>query len=124
MAEMLRLGVDWSARYEMRRGITTIKVRYYEGDRIVARYDHDRVGTSGVRPPPDDSSIPDAIVITDYGKGDVSPPSAKSWCACARDRNVPVYVDPKLGRAVMWREIPGINRSSGPGPAPRAGADP
>lgn len=87
------------------RGIsrTTVKVRYYEGSRMIARYDVDGVPDQGpVRPPENGDDRPDAVIVTDYGKGSVDRASIVAWLRWCRERNIPLFGDPKLGRTNLW----------------------
>lgn len=89
----------------------TVKTRYYEDGRLVARFDDDHEGPP-VRPDRDGARFtklptPDAVVVTDYGKGSVTPASLAEWTEYAAAVNRPVYYDPKLGRP-FWRGADGV----------------
>jgi len=101
-------GVDFGLVKEHRDGHATVKTRYYEDDRLIARHD------SNFDQPPishqfkDDEPSPDAVVLTDYGRGVIDEQSLRSWVSACRDRGVPLFGDPKLGRTAMWRSHPGV----------------
>lgn len=90
-------------------GPTTTKTRYYENGHLIARHDRDRRCLLPSYPPMriDDDRF-DALILTDYGKGDVTAESVAEWVGWCRSRGIPVYGDPKIGRRTVWRDQPGI----------------
>jgi D-beta-D-heptose 7-phosphate kinase/D-beta-D-heptose 1-phosphate adenosyltransferase len=47
-------------------------------------------------------TLPAAVLLTDYGRGAVTPESVTAWAAWCRARAVPLLGDPKLGRGHVW----------------------
>jgi len=86
----------------------TVKRRYYEGDRLVARVDSDYqaspITVASLRETGylQSGALPDAIVLTDYGRGTISKASAQGWAKFAEDEKIPIYADPKVGRSSVW----------------------
>lgn len=85
---------------------TTVKTRYYDGrGRLVGRVDADHQSLR-VNPPPG-ADRPDAIILTDYGRGALDREAITAWIG--RWPGVPVYGDPKAGRCDMWKELPDLD---------------
>lgn len=88
---------------------TTVKTRYYEGGRLVARVDTDG-DHAAVRVTPAAANWAgphprfDAVVLTDYGRGVLDAAAAAAWVRYAHTHKVPVFFDPKVGRSGVWRD--------------------
>jgi D-beta-D-heptose 7-phosphate kinase / D-beta-D-heptose 1-phosphate adenosyltransferase len=81
---------------------TTCKTRYIAGHQQIVRIDEEVTGT--LEPAEEaalvaalDRAVPgaDAVILSDYAKGVLGPGLIAAVMARARDRGVPVYVDPK-----------------------------
>lgn len=86
---------------------TTVKVRYYADGRLVGRCDADH--DSQPVYPPDDGTYPDmpqAVIVTDYGRGAVTADSARAWADWCYNHRVCLYADPKMGRQSIWGSVP------------------
>lgn len=87
---------------------TTVKVRYYAADRLVARVDRncDNQLSTGCAPEFCDAIRGmkyDAVVLSDYGKGAFrDADGARAWASLAPM----AFADPYPGRADLWREVP------------------
>jgi len=83
---------------------TTVKCRYYVGDRLVARVDDNYKVTSvdKVNVARDLSNQFDAVVITDYGKGSIETvEDAHFWASLCPKK----FADPKKGRTSLWADV-------------------
>lgn len=83
---------------------TTTKITYHDDHRPIVRLDDDH--TAQPLHPPLGLERPDAVIVTDYGRGSIDRYSAEAWCANWPD--VPVYADPKAGRCRMWSHVKGL----------------
>lgn len=83
---------------------TTVKCRYYECDRLIVRHDYDALVPAALQPDPKISPMdaPDAVILTDYGKGAVDRGTMEGWTRVCREHSIPLYADPKLGRTNLW----------------------
>ncbi len=89
---------------------TTTKTRYVAEDKHLLRFDREvtelasdreaRIILSRIR----EWSHVDAIVIQDYAKGSVTPFMIRSLMELARDKNTPVFIDPKSD---LWPHFKG-----------------
>lgn len=86
---------------------TTVKVTYHGPHGVVARVDDDYDAQSVLLPDPADQ-LPDAVILTDYGRGTLDRDAVLRWGRWAAHNNVPVYVDPKKRRCDMWAGVLGL----------------
>jgi D-beta-D-heptose 7-phosphate kinase/D-beta-D-heptose 1-phosphate adenosyltransferase len=88
---------------------TTVKTRYLAGDRHLLRADQERIGLSQAceaRIIEDIRSAvarADAVVVSDYAKGVLTDRVLATIFAAARERNIPVLVDPKRRNLAAYR---------------------
>ena len=80
------------------------KHRYFVGQYQVFRLDRDKAYTEATDYDPFKFFVPDAIVISDYGKGFVSSYVCQNVIQQAQVRKIPVIVDPK---GPDWRKYRG-----------------
>lgn len=104
-----KLGAYGIRNYLRSGNATTVRARYYEADRLIVRLDRD----SDDRPVvPVEAELPtespDAVVLTDYGRGVLDAYAVRKWVALTQERSISLFFDPKIGRSAVWagaREI-------------------
>jgi len=111
-ADLLRRGVDVAGIFIDENRPTIAKHRVFAGHQQVARFDFEKKG-----------AIPEAIsaqilvhlsalipkqkavVISDYGKGIVTPAVIKACLRAAHRHGIPVIVDPKIEHFMQYRGV-------------------
>lgn len=90
-------------------GRTTTKTRFYESGRLIARVDADVTVENYPQPTldrilegPHGMAAPDAIILTDYGRGAITRESIKLWHQFADRYQIMLFADPKQGRVCLW----------------------
>jgi len=86
----------------LRTSGTTTKTRYITNNRLVARVDDDHDSGPAMPPAVIVGPKPAAVVLTDYGRGAITAGAVNEWASFCRRFNIPMYGDPKKGRAELW----------------------
>lgn len=101
LARLMTGGIDAELLRDASRP-TTLKTRYVAGTQQLLRADRERPGPPGpalaerlVALAAERMADADLVVLSDYGKGMLAAPLASALIAAARDRRLPVLVDPK-----------------------------